>query len=178
MAAEEPTQEAAHINPPSTQASGITSSFSQVKSNEEILTLTKETAAGVAKEAARSAIEKGLPRYTEILGVFVALFTFVSIQIQIFSRVTSLANAVLFSFLIFLCMVGFLFTLHLVINMKGESLNGSKWALIGLMFVIGVGLFSISYLLKNDVPLSIQEDNRINNMEKDIEFLKGLIKQP
>jgi len=123
-------------------------------------------------------LQEKLPRFTEILGVFVALFTFVSIQVQIFSRVTSLANAVLFSFLIFLCMIGFLFTLHLVINMKGESLKDSKWALIGLVFIVGVGLFSISYLLNNDIPLSVQEDIRITNMEKEIENIKGRIIRP
>ncbi|HUW21693.1 MAG TPA: hypothetical protein VMW41_03395 [Candidatus Bathyarchaeia archaeon] len=146
----------------------------------------KEVATEVAKEAAKEAVRDSLPRYTEILGVFVALFTFVSIEIQIFSKITSLANAAIFTFLIFLCMVGFLFMLHLIINLKSgnfrEVVISAILPVLSLLSIIAIGFFLICYLIKNDIPLNKQESKEIEEIKEkstkhdnDIENLKELI---
>jgi hypothetical protein len=129
-----------------------------------------------ATEVSNNLFQDKLPRFTEILGVFVALFTFVSVEIQVFSRVNSLGRAVIFTFLIFLCMTGFIFMLHMIINLKNDSeCNAIKSAIlpfVGLLIIIGVGVGTISYLIKNDIPLDTQEYKEIEEMKKDIDVLK------
>lgn len=146
--------------------------------------VAKKTAEDVADRIAKDVIEEKLPRYTEILGVFVALFTFVSIEIQIFSRVTSLSNAVIFTFLIFLCMTGFLFILHAIINLKSEGLKETLTSVpfMGFLIIIAVDFLTISYLIRNDIPLNKQESKKIEEIKEksikhdsDIEYLKELI---
>lgn len=112
-------------------------------------------------------------RYVEILGIFVALFTFVSINIQIFSKITSLNNALVFIILMFLCLSGFVFLLHLVLSVKKNlTLIFSLIAIGGLLVAV-----MFKFLLPN-TPLSIEEtselkqvDQRLSNLEKMFEVL-------
>lgn len=122
----------------------------------------------VATQKTNEIMQKNLPRYTEVLGVFAALFTFVSVEIQVFSRVVWLSEAVLFTFLLFLCMVGFLFVLHMVMNLDG-SLRYGILTLLGLLFVVGVGGGFFYYLIHNNIPLSKPDDIFLDSMGNDIE---------
>ncbi len=105
-------------------------------------------------------------RYTEVLGVFVALFTFISINIQIFSRITSLNNALIFVFLMFICLAGFVFLLHAIIS-KQRALQ----VIVGLILLI-VAIFIFNLLSSyHSYPLSIEESNELVRINQKISEL-------
>jgi|SRR3990167_2195458 len=177
---------------PSTQTPLDSLSLSDVSSSSaaSLDVLLKNVRETSAKEAERilderkrdleSLIQEKQIKHTEILGVFVALFTFVSIEIQIFSRVTSLSNAVIFTYLIFLCMVGFLFMLHLILSLKNgtlwQSLASAIFPFLGLLFIIFSGYFFISRLIKDDIPLSKQENYELQEINRKIIKLDSEVK--
>lgn len=50
----------------------------------------------------------------EIIGIFVTIFTFVSTNINIFTKIDRLSSGIWFMFLMFLCLSDFLILLHIV----------------------------------------------------------------
>lgn len=190
-------QSALEKNLPKIDTSGSESGSSSVSSSGNIQGIldvvnsvkkeSMETAEKIsiktAKEKTNEILKENLPKYTETLGVFVALFTFVSIQVQVFSKVSSLGNAIIFTFLIFLCMIGFLFMLHWVISIKSgsikESVASTLIPLVSLSIVILTGFFLVFYLKNNDILLDKQESKYVEEFreklikhDSDIEYLK------
>ena len=112
-------------------------------------------------------------RYTEVLGVFVALFTFVSINIQIFNKVTSLNNALIFTTLMFVCLTAFVAMLHLILTSQRNFL-----LIFSIVTICGLILIPVFLVLLPQTPLSIEESfqleqikQRLSNLETALEIL-------
>jgi len=123
------------------------------KTNKEIKLLKKEV-----KEVKRNSI-----KIIEILGIFVALFTFVSVDIQILRNISSLNNAVFFVLLMFFCLIGFVFFLHIVLNNQFKIIN--FLILIGLLFAIMIFFIVME---KNGKSIPLENTNTINELDKRI----------
>ncbi len=119
----------------------------------------------IAKKVAEDTVRNKLPRFTEILGVFVALFTFVSINIQIFSRITLFNNALIFVTLEFLCLGGFVIILDLIINQK------KRWMFIVIVIFFAV-LIPMFFFILPRTPLSIEEASKTSDLEQRINILE------
>lgn len=112
-------------------------------------------------------IEDRQIKYTEVLGVFAALFTFISINIQIFSRITSLNNALIFVILQFLCLAGFVILLDIIL--------GNKSFLGYVIIIFASVLIPIFIFLLPETPLSIQENYKTDEIEKRVNVLENRI---
>ncbi len=77
-------------------------------------------------------------RYTEALGIFVALFTFVSVSIQVFDNVYSTRMAILFITLIAICLSTFVYFLHFVLELSYKEKPIKSYILFGLSIVASV----------------------------------------
>jgi len=117
-------------------------------------------------------IRKQQIKYTEILGVFVALFTFVSINIQIFSRITSLNNAMIFVILMFFCLIGFVLFLHLILSSQLSTIK--FFGLVCFLFFIMI-IFSLPNFVKWIKPINIDNSDTIDSLRTDINQLKSTI---
>lgn len=85
-------------------------------------------------------IENSSLRMVEVLGIFVALFTFISIDVQIFKGSISIFSATGFSLIVLGSLLSFVFTLHLFLN------DNKKYIWLLLIFsvlLISAGIFSI-----------------------------------
>lgn len=112
-----------------TPASDDSDSPSPAFQTEEFTKAVKEI---VSKETDARQI-----RYIEVLGIFAALFTFVSINIQILSKVNTLNNAIVFSGLLSLCLIDFVYFLHLSLRLAQDEKN--NWS----FFLFAVTIFLI-----------------------------------
>lgn len=137
------------------------------KSIEERLNVKFNKLIETTKKDLKNEIEDKRIDIIQALGIFVALFTFVSINIQIFSNITSLNNALIFVILMFLCLGGFVLLLHAILV--------KKYFLIIIIFGVVMTMIFIS-LLPN-TPLSIEESSelkkinqRVSNLEKTVEI--------
>ncbi|MFZ2664481.1 MAG: hypothetical protein WAX66_03910 [Patescibacteria group bacterium] len=118
----------------------------------------------LVKDKVNEAVEDRQIKYTEVLGVFATLFTFVSINIQIFSRITSLNNALIFVILEFLCLAGFVILLDIIL---------SKKAFLGYIIIIVAALLTTIFIfLLPETPLSLEEDHKSNEMEERIDVIE------
>lgn len=163
-----PNRESSSIPDPKSETIQVKSSSPSVtkpQENKEKKDIIKEVKYFVKLE-----VKEYLPRFTETLGVFVALFTFVSIEIQLFSNLTSLKNAIIFTFLIFFCMVGFLFFLHFIIVSIDLEDNGWKQIVIPLiaLIVLIISAFFTINLIKEDIPLDKQKYEDIETLKEKI----------
>lgn len=108
---------------------------------------------------------KMLPRVIEALGIFVALFTFISIEIQIFSRISDLWSAGIFSILVF-CLSGMLLSfLHFIItdyNQKRFYLDKIFLITIILIFFSLASLFLLKEFPINPVEGTIKFEQMVN----------------
>lgn len=150
----------------------------------------KKVAPEISKIEAEKTVQKAIYasqyKSTEILGIFVAFFTFVSVEIQIFNRITYLSQAILFSVLVFLCMIGFLFFLHLILSLQNPQTGKNTLIVILLPFISLITIIVASMLGLNHLttiePLSTPENSEIDTLkqrilknESDIDALKGII---
>ena len=107
-------------------------------------------------------------RIIEILGVFVTLFTFISVDVQIFKNISSLNNAVFFVILMFFCLIGFVFFLHIILNNNEFSLH-HFFVLISLLLVIMIFFVWTGYHGKS---LPLENTQTINELQKKIDGLE------
>jgi predicted PurR-regulated permease PerM len=101
-------------------------------------------------------ISRNQTRIIEALAIFVALFTFISINIQIFTKTQDLFSATIFMILMaFLSMVMISFPIILLRSRKDDKMP--KWAL--LILISSILLFLIVFILssKLHIPLNIKE---------------------
>ena len=104
----------------------------------------------------------------EALGIFVALFSFISINIQIFSRVSSARSAGVFMLLIFLALSSLIVLMDLLLIRHPENskklFQDSRFYLMLSFLVIGAVLtcFFINFPL-NPVEGTIEFDEVLNN---------------
>jgi hypothetical protein len=121
----------------------------------------------VTPRIAEAAYNKALPKLIEALGIFVALFTFVSINIQIFSRITSINNAFIFVVLMFLCLSGFVYILHLFLTDQK-----CVWRFFLVILALGSTFILIFSFTADRAKLMIEENSEFTKIEKRIKSLE------
>lgn len=108
------------------------------------ITLKASQHAEKIKEKLQSDISQNQTRVIEALAIFVALFTFVSVNIQIFNKVTNLHSAVTFMILMaFVSMI--MMSLPLILLRSNSKSAVPAWTWI--VFVIAIILFLVSFNL-------------------------------
>lgn len=91
-------------------------------------------------------IENKETKTTEVLAIFITLFTFISANITIFTKVDDIKRAVFFMLLMTLCSITLLSFTFISINQQKKNIF--QW--IGLLFSIGLmilmlfGIYSLS----------------------------------
>ncbi len=103
----------------------------------------------------------------EALGIFVALFSYISITIQIFSRITSAWSAGLFALLLLCALVILVIVLDLLLARTPRSLKDLffdfRIYLIFVFFMIAfLSICSLRNIPLNPVPDSINFENTVN----------------
>lgn len=105
-------------------------------------------------------IERDQTRSTEVLGIFVALFTFISINVQIFSRLTDLASAMWFMLVMGGVMVVLLLVLETILGRKSWGKFCALAALAIIQIVLGLYFtyhFKIPLNQANDQNMSTEK---------------------
>lgn len=113
----------------------------------------------------------------EILAIFTALFTFISVEAQILKSSVSFLSALGISLIILGALMFFIFILHCVLNNFQEYVKQNKWLLGAMLFLficlIAGGVISISYDYSNftkdindNFYKKAQIDDLINNQNK------------
>lgn len=132
-----------------------------------------KVAADVAEKKVGDEVEKRQARYTEILGVFVALFTFVSMNFQIFSQIDTLNYAIVLILLLFLCLAGFIVLAHFILtDIKSGKQNNTRGVIRGIIIVTVFVLFVLLGLLPPTPIASTQ-----SQVKEDIRLLEYRIGQ-
>lgn len=98
-------------------------------------------------------IEQSKLNIIEGLGIFAALFTFISVNINIFTKVEYLSAAIWFMFIMLVCLVVFVFLLHIVLY-KNEK-NGKIWIGIFTLFLILI----LGYIATDGLGIKINQSN-------------------
>ncbi len=124
--------------------------------------LKKEVGTQIKKRSDKLQIE-----YTKILGIFVAFFTFISANFQLFNKVTDLNHAIIFLTYTLICLLGFVIVLNLALSTNKQGSNQLlKGAIIILSgFVILAWIFSA---LVKPQPFSQFESEKTKNLEERI----------
>lgn len=107
----------------------------------------------------------------QTLGIFVALFTFVSVDIQIFKSSTSLLSATGLSFIILGSLLSFICALFISTNYKEGFYKQNKKLIIGILVfiivLIGGGVFAVYYDDKDRVTSEELKNNNKNFYTKE-----------
>ncbi len=90
-------------------------------------------------------IEKKETKTIEILAIFITLFTFISVNVNIFTRVADVYTAVWFMLLMTICSIVLLLFLFLIISIKSNS----SWKIWTLLTIIAISLFATVFLTGN-----------------------------
>lgn len=98
---------------------------------------------------------------TEILAIFITLFTFISVNVSIFARVSDIYTAILFMLLMTICSIILLSFLFLIIRSKNDW---KIWS--GLL----VALFFISLLII--VTISSDWNPKLNDIKSEVSSTK------
>jgi len=122
------------------------------------------------KEFLRDKVDAERPKIIESLGIFVALFTFISINISIFNRISDLWSAGIFIFLIF-CAIAMMIVLMdflLIKHNNKKFLQDTRIRLLFIFFIIAfLSIFSLRYFPLNPLPGSIEFENKFNKQIND-----------
>jgi len=99
-------------------------------------------------------INQNQTRVIEALAVFVALFTFISINIQIFSRVKDLKSASIFmTFMAILTMIIVSFPLTLLRVIRNDPLPKWVWLTLVISVILLIVILLLSFFVK--IPLNL-----------------------
>jgi heme/copper-type cytochrome/quinol oxidase subunit 4 len=117
-------------------------------------------------------INKSKTDFIQALALFVALFTFISVNITIFTKIEYLSAGIWFMFLMLLCIIVFSLIFHIILYNKWTGGVELNW-LIFLILILIVGLFTSLHneklnpmINKNSVE-SLKEnyESRLKNLE-------------
>lgn len=156
---------------PSSQIELISQSSAVAPDQFEVRKIAQEAAREIAEKVAFDVaekkvddeVEKRQARYTEILGVFVALFTFVSINFQIFSQIDTLNYAIVLILLLFLCLTGFIALAHFILTDIGLKKKSHVWIVITVIPIITLVLLVIFLKFLPPMPIaSVQSQIKEN----------------
>lgn len=120
-------------------------------------------------------------KYTEILGIFVALFTFISVNIQIFSKVSTLNDAMVFVILMFFCLIGFVMFLHVTLNHENKNNSVINFVILLILLLFAIGYFMSPNFTNKIKPIyldssasSIEMEKRIYGVEQKLDgYIQG-----
>lgn len=94
-------------------------------------------------------------RVIEVIGIFVALVTFVSVNVQIFNRVSSAETAAVFMVLMFCALAVFAVLLDILLVPRNGGFPWSRWAALFLLLFLAGG----SIVYSNNVSLNPVSDS-------------------
>lgn len=154
-----------------------TSSSGELKSGsgmtkEKMEVAIKELPAEL-QEYVRGEIDKDRIKQTEILGVFVALFTFVSVNFQLFSNISNLGVAIFFMLVSFFCLSGFVLLMNFLLGkevVRPKLIVPQPWLTILYILFILLMLFGIFICPK--IELQTKYNNDVQMLENRIELLE------
>ena len=108
-----------------------------------------------ASKEFRQQIEMGKTSALQTLALFVALFTFVSVNITIFSKIEYLSAGLWFMFLMLIALITFILTFNVIINAR--TMSWQKLIINILFVIIIVSVIPILlYVTKNNPKLNPQ----------------------
>lgn len=127
-------------------------------SKELELALSKQVAekSDEIKRKLQDYVNQNQTRVIEALAIFIALFTFISINIQIFTKTQDLRSATMFMTLMaFLSMV--MITFPIILLRSNRSDEKPKW--VWLIFITAVILFITTLIISTwiNIPLNVIE---------------------
>lgn len=108
--------------------------------------------------------------FITVIGIFVSIFTFISIEIQILRYVCDFFRIAGFSLIIFGSLIGFIILLRSIFLKKGVELKLS--CLFIFLFASGILLGSVPYIFEINNSCIVTEKN-ISEMEYRIEKLEN-----
>lgn len=117
-------------------------------------------------DESRAEIEKDRLKQTEILSIFFALFTFISVNVQVFSHLDSVSEAILFMLLMLVCLVVFMYFAKMIIWDKRVVISFRN---VFIYIIVFVSLIAITLASSG----SSLHGAKIDRMEKDIETLRN-----
>lgn len=167
----------------SKKTSVITSSYSQsaTPTHEDLKELEKQFKELITKEGEKfdKKIQEKETRLTEILAVFVALFTFLSLNVTIFTRVSDAQTAVWIIGMLTVFFTFFISFLLLVLNPDKPSNWKLKIGLILSILTLAGLLYGTRFLDFNpklNPPLAEKENSQIiNNYAPEIQKMDPVI---
>ena len=119
----------------------------------------------LSKEIERMKID-----FITVIGIFVSIFTFISIEIQILRYVCDFFRIAGFSLIIFGSLSGFIILLHSIFSEKKVKRN--IWCLFIFPFILGISLGSVPYMFEINNSCIISEKN-ISEIEYRLQKLEN-----
>lgn len=163
-------------NAPSTSTRRASVGSDELSASQEDLTALEKKFYDKLEEYDKKSDDRQI-KAIEALGIFVALFSFISINIQVFSRISSAWSAGLFMVLIFCALSMMLVLLDLLLIRtpdKVEDLKHDHRVYLMLSFVVigGMTVFSLRSFPLNPLPGSIEFEEVLNTkVSEKINFL-------
>lgn len=109
-------------------------------------------------------------RIIETLGIFVALFTFISVNIQIFRNVSDLLSATLFS-VILAALTGIIILTVILVIHSYEKEDKAWWGKFKILIGLFIGLIIMGLIGNFILKLKLNPDNK-DNAQTNIEVQK------
>lgn len=142
--------------------------FNQDESWKELERRTKDL------EKQTSKIEDKLDRFDdkikdsnlktiETLGIFIALFSFVSVSFNIFNRIADLWSAGIFSLLVFFALSLMIILLDILLNRpQGQGLDFRFMLIVLFVILIGISLYFLRFFPINPIPNTLEFEASID----------------
>lgn len=111
--------------------------------------------------------------FIAVMGVFVSIFTFISIEIQILKYVCDFFRIVGFSLIIFGSLAGFMILLYSIFGQRKNQLK--LWLLCFIPFFIGILIGSVPFFKKVNNSCIISSEN-FSKFERRLEKLETPVK--
>jgi len=131
--------------------------------NEKIALLIKDSNKDIDDK-----IEKTRISVVQSLALFAAFFTFVAVNVQIFTKVTNLESAMLFSLLLLGCLGLFALIIHVILNLKESKNVGILLVVIFSAFIfLGLKYGGDKELYRNEINNFKVNNSSINTLNND-----------
>lgn len=125
----------------------------------------EDTLQAISKKVLPRLIEttysKVLPRVIEALGIFVALFTFTSVEIQVFSRVSDLRSAGAFTILILFSLCTMVVLLDMLLIRQEEKNYSRVWLILLFLIPLFVSVFLLGRFSLNPINGTIEFEQAV-----------------
>jgi hypothetical protein len=102
-------------------------------------------------------IDENRTKLVETLGLFIALFTFISVEFSIFQRITTISQVLSLTFILAGLLILFVLVLDLVMRSSIGSENITPIKYFGRLFILTIILIVIGILIAFFIPTSIDK---------------------